>query len=1192
MIFIGAILLAPQAALAGVTLVSGNGQIVLEQFLANQPMVIQATDASGNPAAGVAVTWSLTPQIGTITHNSSASTDANGMAQAIFLGSTIQPGFSFQAATITGTTPLGSVSFIVTVVPNHTQSGGLAPPPTAVLIAPPPDNRQVSGRAGSTLPGAVVVQVIAQAGFQLGAPIPNIGVRIGVPQTDPNSTTPPLPSTAASCQGPAGLVLTDAMGMAHCDLVLGTTPGTYGVTAVTGEIQNTALFGVQITPGPACLYTLTPTTQTVVVGGGTGTIGVNTSAGCGWTAQSNAPWITFTSAASGIGNGSVSISIAANSLPDPRTGTLTIAGQTYTVNQNGTSGAAALAITTPAALPSANLNAGYSVILAAVGGTPPYTWASTGSLPAGISLNSSTGVLNGAPTAAGVFNFNVTVSDSAAVTASASQTFSLSVSGGGGGGAFSITTASVAPGVVGTPYQQTLTTMGGCPPNPFAQTTFAITAGSLPAGLGLALTGQGVFAIKGTPTVAGTSNFTVTATEPCGTNASASFSLTVTATAPAGPNLGAAPAALTFNVQTGSTTSPANQPINITSSGAALNFTAVGSTSSGGNWLTVSAANGTTPATLNIGVSNFSSLAPGTYNGSIVIASAQAANSPLTIAVTLIVGGTISLNASPASFTFNYTIGANTPSGQTLNITSSGASIGFTTAASTSSGGNWITVSAANGTTPAALTIGVANLSNLAPGTYNGSVVITSPQALNSPVTIPVTLNVGAITTVNLSPQSLTFNFTIGSKSVPGPQTIQVTSNGSVAHLGISSNTFIAPNWLSVTPQIGDTPATLTVSVTTGGLAAGMYSGLVLISVQGSSPSTQTVPVTLNILPPPTATANPLTLSFNVTAGSQAPAPQTVAVTSSVPLGINVASVTTSGGNWLTFSPSSGTTPTSISVGANPGSLGPGTYMGTVTISSADSGLPLVAIAVTLTVTPGPPVVLSITNAASFIPGAIAPGEIVTLFGNGMGPANLVVTAITNGFLGNSTAGTRVLFDGNPAALLYVSGKVVSAIVPYEIAGRDTVNLQVEVQGILSSPLSLRVADSAAGIFTLDATGQGAILNQDTSVNSLANPAIEGTVISIYATGEGATNPTGVDGKVALDFKNLPKPKLPVTVTIGGLDATVTYAGAAPGLPAGVLQVNAKVPIGLSTNARQAVVIKVNGAPGQDGVFVATRPQP
>jgi uncharacterized protein (TIGR03437 family) len=108
------------------------------------------------------------------------------------------------------------------------------------------------------------------------------------------------------------------------------------------------------------------------------------------------------------------------------------------------------------------------------------------------------------------------------------------------------------------------------------------------------------------------------------------------------------------------------------------------------------------------------------------------------------------------------------------------------------------------------------------------------------------------------------------------------------------------------------------------------------------------------------------------------------------------------------------------------------------------------------------------------------------------------------------------------------------------------------------------VSEAAPGIFSLDSSGRGpgAILNQDGSLNGTLNPAAPGSVIVFYATGEGLTDPPSEDGKVAGTV--LPKPVLPVTVKIGGVEAEVIYAGAAPGLTAGVMQVNARVPADLA----------------------------
>jgi uncharacterized protein (TIGR03437 family) len=165
-----------------------------------------------------------------------------------------------------------------------------------------------------------------------------------------------------------------------------------------------------------------------------------------------------------------------------------------------------------------------------------------------------------------------------------------------------------------------------------------------------------------------------------------------------------------------------------------------------------------------------------------------------------------------------------------------------------------------------------------------------------------------------------------------------------------------------------------------------------------------------------------------------------------------------------------------------------------------------------------------------------------------------------------------------------VSANQVSAIVPYGLDGRVSTQVQVEYQGVQSPAVTVSIGASAPGIFTLDQNGQGAILNQDNTVNSSANGASAGSVISIYATGEGAVVPQGVDG--AIIGSTLPMPRLPVTVTIGGQTADVLYAGGAPGLPAGALQVNARIPSGTASGKAQ-VLISIGDTSSQSGVTVA-----
>jgi len=126
-----------------------------------------------------------------------------------------------------------------------------------------------------------------------------------------------------------------------------------------------------------------------------------------------------------------------------------------------------------------------------------------------------------------------------------------------------------------------------------------------------------------------------------------------------------------------------------------------------------------------------------------------------------------------------------------------------------------------------------------------------------------------------------------------------------------------------------------------------------------------------------------------------------------------------------------------------------------------------------------------------------------------------------------------------------------------------TAEVTVTYQGQTSAPFPVTITAAVPGLFTSNASGTGelAALNQDYSINSITNPAGYGSIVQLFATGEGQTYPAGVDGKLAT--APYPYPLQDVSVTIGGQPAHVAYAGAAPGEVAGVMQVNATIPAGI-----------------------------
>jgi trimeric autotransporter adhesin len=228
----------------------------------------------------------------------------------------------------------------------------------------------------------------------------------------------------------------------------------------------------------------------------------------------------------------------------------------------------------------------------------------------------------------------------------------------------------------------------------------------------------------------------------------------------------------------------------------------------------------------------------------------------------------------------------------------------------------------------------------------------------------------------------------------------------------------------------------------------------------------------------------------------------------------------------------------------------------------------------------------AIANSASNVAGAIAPGEIVTIYGAGLGPQNLAVAPqfSPGSVLPTDIAGTSVTFNGIAAPLLYASAGQVSAIVPYAVTGQ-TATVVVKVSNVSTQAFPAPLAPAVPGVFTADASGVGPAraFNADGSANTPGTQAVVGSAVTLYVTGEGQTAPAGVDGKIAAGAG--PAPALPVVVLIGGIPATVQSAAGAAGLPAGVMQVTATVPPGVT--GRVPVIVTVGGARSQAGVTIA-----
>ena len=590
----------------------------------------------------------------------------------------------------------------------------------------------------------------------------------------------------------------------------------------------------------------------------------------------------------------------------------------------------------------------------------------------------------------------------------------------------------------------------------------------------------------------------------------------------------------------------------------------------GGASFAITQAGAQNTCTLTLSPSSASYPASGGSGMIAITASANSCDRAVTSSVSWI---TISLGATgTGNGTVAYSVAANTTAlartgvlsigNATFNVSQSGLPCNLTLTPSsvsvaTAGGSGSITVTATPGCAWTANSpVSWLTLSPLS-GSGNGSVTYTaiansSPQSRSTQATIgEQVLNVtqaGASCGYTLSPSSARISASAGSGTFDVVSSCSWTASSSASWLSISAGGSGTGNGTVTYAAQANTAA----QDRTGTITIGTQQFILTQSGAGCSftisPSSADLP----------ATAGSGSISVSTTAGCGWTA--------------------TTGATWITLAVSA----SSVTYTIAPNTTGAAR---TATITVAGQAFMLTqeaASSITLS---------AVTNAASYAEGAISPGEIVTLFGSGMGPATLTSLQLSpdGQYVTNSLAGTQVLFDGNPAPMIYASASQVSAIVPYALTGAMTTQVTVSYQGAASRAMAVAVAPSAPGIFSLDSSGAGpgAILNQDFSVNSASNPAARGSAVMIYATGEGQTTPAGGDGKLS-DPSALATPLLPVSVQIGGVAAQVLYAGAAPGLVAGVLQVNVLIPAGAPAGA-VPVAITVGANQSQMNVTVAVR---
>ncbi len=924
-----------------------------------------------------------------------------------------------------------------------------------------------------------------------------------------------------------------------------------------------------------CSFSLSPNTAAFGPAGGNGLVTIAaTDPSCARTATSSAPWITISFGSPGTGSGTVGYTVNANNSPSARTGTLSIAGQIFTVTQ--TAAVCNFSLDSSGATYNPPGDSGHFNVFSNC------TWTAT-TAAAWISLTTASGTGNGPVT------FTVAPNTSAAQRTGtiAVGSVAYTVTQGGATCAFVLTPSSVSFSFNGGSGSFNFTA-GGCAwtVSVSAQATW-ITVTSPASGMG-----------------DGAVNFTVASN-----TAGASRTGTVTV---GGQN---------FNV------SQAAQ-CTVTLSPTSASFTAAGGT--GSIAITTSATSCDRSATVDSPWIGITAGATGAGNGTLSYSIAVNSTSGLRSGAITIGGQPFYVTELPS--TCSYSVA---PVSSAIPIGGGIGSFSVVTASTcawtaVSNNGDWLVISSGSGTGSGtvnftasgnstgqprngSISVGAVNYNVYQPGapcsviltpssaTANGSgdsgsITIDSSVGCvwQAAVTVPW-ITIPASASSGSGPGSLNWsaapNTTKTSRTgaiTIGDQIFNLTQTGNSCTISLDSTSLTLPSnggtgtvnvttvcgWTAVSSvpwiQLTGTPGgsgngALNFTVTANGGAASRI-GTINIGGQLFTVTQPGAGCSLTLSPASGALpARGGSGSFNVTGNAGCPwQPR-------------------SSDSWLTvtFSSVSGSGVVSYSAGPNDS---PAPRSAAITVSNQIAQVTQAGAVISLSAA-------GVVNAATFAAGPVSPGEIVTIYGSGFGPLQLVTAQLTADGSAVTTllSDTQVLFDGVAAPMIYTGDGQLSCIVPFSVSGKTSTTLQIGYKGLLSPPVTLQVASASPGIFTLNqqGTGQGAILNQDLKANTTANPTAKNSIVVIYATGGGIMSPALADGKL-VSSAQLPRVTLPVSVKIGGIDAPVTYAGGAPGLVNGALQINARVPANAPSGAIP-VTVTIGSTISQSGVTLSVR---
>jgi len=236
--------------------------------------------------------------------------------------------------------------------------------------------------------------------------------------------------------------------------------------------------------------------------------------------------------------------------------------------------------------------------------------------------------------------------------------------------------------------------------------------------------------------------------------------------------------------------------------------------------------------------------------------------------------------------------------------------------------------------------------------------------------------------------------------------------------------------------------------------------------------------------------------------------------------------------------------------------------------------------------TPG---VFGFANAASFaVNRGLYPGVLLSLFGFSLAPAAQSAVPDASGKFPTELGGVQVLMNSTAAPLLYVGPNQINLQVPFEIGQSQLYSPPIQVQVILpSGTLEMQFAESQSlGLFTSGGGPYAAALNQDGTVNSAANPAAPGSIVTLFGTGASPWGSGFTDGALASAATPSSQEMYQIGALVNETWTNILYAGAAPGLIDGVFQLNVQLPIWVTN----PVLLTLSAAAAIPGLSIKSNP--